>query len=262
MTSKSTEKIATTQVDIPADQDAQEETADLPCRIEEVRPRAADGGAKSSAGSRWNPAPVRPQQHTDGHFAPRASDTAKSMDTAHLFQEDLKNPTLAAISEKNRSETPIGAVHNERRDLCIEPCFRRPVRRSGPSATPIAALFRSIHQYPRLRPRRLLSGPERRHNANFGRDICFRPRTRPCPHRSLDRARGIDAVRRTLERPSQGRRKATAHINERLSGSFRRVVSLSDDIDPESATASYKDGVLHISIKRRAAAIPRRIDIH
>ena len=66
---------------------------------------------------------------------------------------------------------------------------------------------------------------------------------------------------RSNDLPKEGE-KATAHINERLSGSFRRVVSLSDDIDPESATASYKDGVLHISIKRRAAAIPRRIDIH
>ena len=66
---------------------------------------------------------------------------------------------------------------------------------------------------------------------------------------------------RKSELPGEGS-KSAVHINERFTGSFRRVVSLSDDIDPESATASYKDGVLHISIKRRAAAIPRRIDIH
>ncbi|MDR1367341.1 MAG: Hsp20/alpha crystallin family protein [Candidatus Accumulibacter sp.] len=55
--------------------------------------------------------------------------------------------------------------------------------------------------------------------------------------------------------------KLAIHINERFSGTYRRVVSLSDDIDPETAHASYKDGILHIQVKRRAAAIPRRIDI-
>lgn len=56
--------------------------------------------------------------------------------------------------------------------------------------------------------------------------------------------------------------KAVTHINERISGRYRRVVGLSDDIDPDSASAAYKDGVLHISIQRRAASTPRRIDIH
>ena len=65
---------------------------------------------------------------------------------------------------------------------------------------------------------------------------------------------------RQSELPKEGA-KAAVHINERVSGRYRRVVSLSDDVDPDSATASYKDGVLHISIKRRATAIPRRIDI-
>ena len=65
---------------------------------------------------------------------------------------------------------------------------------------------------------------------------------------------------RSNDLPKEGE-KATAHINERLSGSFRRVVSLSDDIDPESATASYKDGVLHVRIQRKEEAQPRRITI-
>ena len=55
--------------------------------------------------------------------------------------------------------------------------------------------------------------------------------------------------------------KATVHIDERFAGRFRRVVSLSDDIDPDSVSASYEDGVLHISIKRRASSQPRRIAI-
>jgi HSP20 family protein len=56
--------------------------------------------------------------------------------------------------------------------------------------------------------------------------------------------------------------KASIHINERFEGRFRRAVSLSDDVDPERVTADYNDGVLHISIKRREAAQPRRIEIH
>ena len=55
--------------------------------------------------------------------------------------------------------------------------------------------------------------------------------------------------------------KAAVHINERFTGQFRRVVSLSDDIDPDSTKADYTDGVLHISIKRRTAAQSRRINI-
>ena len=55
--------------------------------------------------------------------------------------------------------------------------------------------------------------------------------------------------------------KATRHIDERFSGRFRRVVSLPDDADSHAVEAKYRDGVLHISIKRREAAQPRRITI-
>lgn len=56
--------------------------------------------------------------------------------------------------------------------------------------------------------------------------------------------------------------KTLVHQRERFAGKFRRVVSLPDDIDPEQVTASYKDGVLRVSVKRRPAPQPRRIDIH
>lgn len=55
--------------------------------------------------------------------------------------------------------------------------------------------------------------------------------------------------------------KATVHIDERFAGRFRRVVTLPDDIDPDAVQARYIDGVLHISLQRREAARPRRIDI-
>ncbi|MEO8296943.1 MAG: Hsp20/alpha crystallin family protein [Burkholderiales bacterium] len=55
--------------------------------------------------------------------------------------------------------------------------------------------------------------------------------------------------------------KTSLHINERFAGRFRRVVSLPDDVDPNAVTANYRDGVLHVSVQRRAAAQPRRIDV-
>lgn len=56
--------------------------------------------------------------------------------------------------------------------------------------------------------------------------------------------------------------KSAVHINERFAGRFRRVVSLPDDIDPDSVTARYRDGVLNLSIRRRASALPRRIEVN
>ena len=56
--------------------------------------------------------------------------------------------------------------------------------------------------------------------------------------------------------------KTLVHQRERFAGKFRRVVSLPDDIDPEQVSASYKDGVLRVTVKRRPAPQPRRIDIH
>lgn len=55
--------------------------------------------------------------------------------------------------------------------------------------------------------------------------------------------------------------QSAVHIDERFAGAFRRVVSLPDDVDPNSVSANYRDGVLHISIKRRESAQPRRITI-
>lgn len=55
--------------------------------------------------------------------------------------------------------------------------------------------------------------------------------------------------------------KASVHIDERFVGHFRRVVSLPDDVDSDSVEAKYRDGVLHISIQRREAAKPRRINV-
>lgn len=56
--------------------------------------------------------------------------------------------------------------------------------------------------------------------------------------------------------------KSAMHINERFAGRFRRVVNLpDDDINPSGVSAQYRDGVLHVSVKRRESAKPRRIDV-
>jgi HSP20 family protein len=59
--------------------------------------------------------------------------------------------------------------------------------------------------------------------------------------------------------PEEG--ENTLHVNERFAGRFHRVVSLADDLDPGAVKATYRDGVLHVSIGRREEAQPRRIEI-
>ena len=55
------------------------------------------------------------------------------------------------------------------------------------------------------------------------------------------------------------RRNVYAH--ERPTGRWKRVVSLPDDIDPQSVAATYRDGLLHVSVKRRAAVEATRIQV-
>jgi len=78
---------------------------------------------------------------------------------------------------------------------------------------------------------------------------------------NLDRGVLSIAGERKAELPADDGGKAAVHINERFSGRFRRVVSLSDDIDPNGVSADYRDGVLHITAKRRESARPRRIAV-
>ena len=63
---------------------------------------------------------------------------------------------------------------------------------------------------------------------------------------------------RKVELPEE----AQVYRNERFNGAFRRVVTLPEDIDPEQVNATYRDGVLHITVKRREEAKPRRIEVN
>lgn len=64
------------------------------------------------------------------------------------------------------------------------------------------------------------------------------------------------------ERPSgipQNEAPVQIYASERGAGSFTRAVSLPDDVDPTQVSASYRDGVLQVSIARRESAQPKRI---
>jgi HSP20 family protein len=73
--------------------------------------------------------------------------------------------------------------------------------------------------------------------------------------------RGVLSIsgERSSELPGNG--QASVHVNERFAGRFHRVVTLTDDLDPNAVQARYRDGLLHVSIKRQEAAQPRRINI-
>ena len=54
---------------------------------------------------------------------------------------------------------------------------------------------------------------------------------------------------------------AQAYRRERFEGSFKRVVTLPDDVDPDKVDAAYRDGVLHVTVQRKEELQPRRIEV-
>ncbi|MEZ5541436.1 MAG: Hsp20/alpha crystallin family protein [Pseudomonadota bacterium] len=63
------------------------------------------------------------------------------------------------------------------------------------------------------------------------------------------------------ERKAPAEQDASYYRKERYDGAFRRVITLPDDVDPEQVEARYRDGVLQIQVRRRAAARPRQIEV-
>ncbi len=51
------------------------------------------------------------------------------------------------------------------------------------------------------------------------------------------------------------------HRRERQAGEFRRVFRLPYEVDPEKATATYRDGILNIRLEKPESAKPRQIEI-
>lgn len=71
----------------------------------------------------------------------------------------------------------------------------------------------------------------------------------------------ISGERKSSLPSAEGDTKSAIHINERFEGRFSRALTLPDDADPDAVEARMRDGVLHITIQRRASAQPRRIAI-
>lgn len=65
----------------------------------------------------------------------------------------------------------------------------------------------------------------------------------------------------TVPEGSDNSKKVSVYSRERLSGRFKRAISLPEDADPERVQANYRDGVLHISVARREAPQPKRITV-
>jgi HSP20 family protein len=80
---------------------------------------------------------------------------------------------------------------------------------------------------------------------------------------SIDRGVLTIAGERRAERPASASDDASLSVysRERVNGSFRRAITLPDDVDVNKVEARYRDGVLRISVARHASAQPRRISV-
>ena len=78
---------------------------------------------------------------------------------------------------------------------------------------------------------------------------------------TVDRGLLVVAGERTSQLPPEGQR-VSVYAQERFTGPFRRVISLPEDADPARVNASYRDGVLRISIAKRESSLPRRIEVN
>lgn len=56
-------------------------------------------------------------------------------------------------------------------------------------------------------------------------------------------------------------REGDCHLSERRYGKFSRSFKLSDVVDPDSITATFKDGILTVTLAKRPETKPRKIEI-
>ena len=78
---------------------------------------------------------------------------------------------------------------------------------------------------------------------------------------TVDRGLLVIAGERKSALPPAGERTAV-YANERFAGPFRRVVSLPEDADAARVEATYREGVLRISVAKRESSLPRRIEVN
>lgn len=76
----------------------------------------------------------------------------------------------------------------------------------------------------------------------------------------------VDATAKVLTISGERKRpgfeeRASFHRQEREYGTFSRSISLPEDIDPDKVKATYKLGVLELTLPKAEAAKPRKIKI-
>lgn len=54
----------------------------------------------------------------------------------------------------------------------------------------------------------------------------------------------------------------TSHVNERKQCSFKRVLPMPTSVNPDDVKADISKGVLHLTIAKAEACIPKQIEIH
>lgn len=77
---------------------------------------------------------------------------------------------------------------------------------------------------------------------------------------SVDRGLLVIAGERNDQVPQPGEH-TSVHAQERFAGNFRRVVSLPEDADPTKVEATYRDGILRVTVAKRESSKPRRIEV-
>jgi HSP20 family protein len=78
---------------------------------------------------------------------------------------------------------------------------------------------------------------------------------------TIDRGLLVISGERQSLLPEAGER-TSVYAQERYTGAFRRVISLPDDVDASKVDASYRDGVLRVTLPKHEASKPRRIEIN
>jgi HSP20 family molecular chaperone IbpA len=85
----------------------------------------------------------------------------------------------------------------------------------------------------------------------------WNPRTEPTAQDFVDRF-----FQRALGSFDETAKKDDSHRIERQYGSFFRSFTLPNRVDSEKVKATFKDGVLHLTVPKTEEVKPRRIAVH
>lgn len=77
---------------------------------------------------------------------------------------------------------------------------------------------------------------------------------------TVDRGVLVMSGERKSQLPEPGD-NTSIYAQERFAGNFRRVVSLPEDADPAKVDASYRDGILRVTVAKRESSKPRRVEV-